>query len=172
MNDEQRKLVEDNHNLIYAFLHKYNLSIDEYYDVAAIGLCKAAITFDAEKGYLFSTYAYVVIKNELKIVFRRNTSERAIPLDKLTYYQSVISDGDGKETELLNIIPNNTDIEADVIANETIKQVRSRLKERDKIVFDLLALGCKQKEISKTVGYSQSYISRIKSNIVKQLEED
>lgn len=57
MNDEQRKLVENNHNLIYAILHKYNLPIDEYYDVAAIGLCKAAITFDAEKDiYLVPTH--------------------------------------------------------------------------------------------------------------------
>lgn len=172
MNDEQRKLVEDNHNLIYAILHKYNLPIDEFYGVAAIGLCKAAITFDVEKGYLFSTYACVVIKNELKLVFRRNASERAIPFDKLTYYQSVISDGDGKETELLDIIPDNTDIEADIIANETIKQVYGKLSERDRRVFDLLILGHGQKEIGNIVGYSQPYISRIKSKIVKLLKED
>ena len=172
MNDEQRKLVENNHNLIYAILHKYNLPIDEYYDVAAIGLCKAAITFDVEKGYLFSTYAYAVIKAELGIVFRRNTSKRAIPFNKLTYYQNVISDGDGKETEWLDIIPDNTDIEADVIANETIKQISSKLKERDKIVFDLLVSGCKQKEISKIIGYSQPYVSRIKAKIIKLLKED
>ena len=172
MNDEQRKLVEDNHNLIYAILHKYNLPIDEFYDVAAIGLCKAAITFDAEKGYLFSTYACVVIKNELKLVFRRNASERAIPFDKLTYYQSVISDGDGKETELLDIISGNTDIEADIIANETFKRVYSTLSEQDRRIIHMFELGYKQNEIAKNVGYSQPYVSRIKKKIVKLLEED
>lgn len=172
MNDEQRKLVEDNHNLIYAFLHKYNLSIDEYYDVAAIGLCKAAIMFDKKKGYIFSTYAYLVMLTELKIVFRHNTRRKAIPLDKLTYYQSIISNGDGKETELLDIIPDNTDIEADIIANETFKQVYSTLSEQDRRIIHMFELGYKQKEIAKNVGCSQSYISKIKTKIIKLLKED
>ena len=43
LNDEQRKLVADNHNLIYQYLIDNNLPQDEYYDIAAIGLCKAAL---------------------------------------------------------------------------------------------------------------------------------
>ena len=43
MTDEQEKLVLNNENLIYHILKKYNLSVDEYYDVGVIGLCKEAI---------------------------------------------------------------------------------------------------------------------------------
>lgn len=172
MNDEQRKLVEDNHNLIYACLRKYNLSIDEYYDVVAIGLCKAAITFDEKSECAFSTYAYLLMQHEIDMVFRHNTRKRAIPLDQITYYQNVISDSDGKETERLRFISDNVDIESEVIANDSIKQVRSKLKERDRIVFDLLALDYRQKEIGKIIGCSQPHISRIKRKIIKLLEED
>ena len=49
MTEEQRKLVEDNHNLIYSFLQKYHLTIDEYYGLAAIGLCKAGKTYNGQK---------------------------------------------------------------------------------------------------------------------------
>ena len=42
---EQQKLVTDNHNLIYSLANAKNIDLDEYYDVLAIGLCKAAITF-------------------------------------------------------------------------------------------------------------------------------
>ena len=44
LNEYQQKYAEQNHNLIYGILNDKNLSIDEYYDVAAIGLCKAAET--------------------------------------------------------------------------------------------------------------------------------
>ena len=172
MNDEQRKLVEDNHNLIYAFLHKYNLSIDEYYDVAAIGLCKAAIMFDKKKECTFSTYAYLVMLTELKLVFRHNTNGRAIPLDKLTYYQSIISNGDGKEIERLSFIPDNVDVESEVMTNETFKQVYGTLSEQDRRIIHMFELGYKQKEIAKNVGCSQSYISKIKTKIIKLLKED
>ena len=60
LNDEQRKLVEDNHNLIYQYLIDNKLPQDEYYDIAAIGLCKAALKYDTSKG-AFSTYVYRAI---------------------------------------------------------------------------------------------------------------
>ena len=47
MDEHQKSLVTENHNLIYSFLKKYNLDVDEYYDLAAIGLCNACINYDA-----------------------------------------------------------------------------------------------------------------------------
>lgn len=49
LTEEQRKLVEDNHDLIYEYAHENNISIDEYYDVLAIALCDAAIDIYKEK---------------------------------------------------------------------------------------------------------------------------
>ena len=31
LTEEQKRLVEENHNLIYWYCHKYNLNIEEYY---------------------------------------------------------------------------------------------------------------------------------------------
>lgn len=59
MTDEQKQLVEQNHNLIYFYLYRHNLSIEEYYDVAAIGLCKAAITFKKRQIGVFYVCTYV-----------------------------------------------------------------------------------------------------------------
>ena len=58
------KIVEENHNLIYAFLNKCHLPTNEYYDLAAIGLCKAAKTWDCDR-QKFSTYAYTCMFNEV-----------------------------------------------------------------------------------------------------------
>lgn len=69
MTDEQRQFAEDNHDLIYSFLHKYNLplnAMEDYYGLAAIGFCKAVITFDKEQGNTFSTYAYYCMLNQVR----------------------------------------------------------------------------------------------------------
>ena len=63
LTQQQQQLVEDNHKLIYFYLYRNSLSVDEFYDVAAIGLCKAAITYNGQTK--FSTYAYSCIKCEI-----------------------------------------------------------------------------------------------------------
>ena len=65
LTNAQQELAAANHNLIYAVLNKHNLPEEDYYDIAAIGLCMAASTYDASKGAAFSTYAYRVIANEV-----------------------------------------------------------------------------------------------------------
>lgn len=37
MTDYQKQLVTDNHNLIYRFLQKEKLNMEDWYDLAAIG---------------------------------------------------------------------------------------------------------------------------------------
>lgn len=54
LSDEQVKLVEENHNLIYSFLSSNNFLADDYYDLAAIALCETALHYDPSKGS-FST---------------------------------------------------------------------------------------------------------------------
>ena len=63
LDEKQKKLVEENHSLIYSFAHSHNLPLDEYYDILAIALCKAGMTFKPELGHAFSTYAYKIMWN-------------------------------------------------------------------------------------------------------------
>lgn len=72
LTEEQKELVEKNHNLIYDFAHKRNiLNVDDYYGILAVGLCKAAKSYDESRGYAFSTLAFKCMDNELKDVLRR-----------------------------------------------------------------------------------------------------
>lgn len=57
LTDNQRKLISDNHNIIYAVLKKYSLPASEYYDVCAERLCLAARSFQGEPEHFFS-YGY------------------------------------------------------------------------------------------------------------------
>lgn len=91
---EQQKMVKENHNLIYAFLNKYKLSID-YYGSAALGLCKAAMNYDSSFGTAFSTYAFVAMYRQY-IADRKNEVkyEYSISLDEL------YTDSDGRSVKI------------------------------------------------------------------------
>ena len=55
LTEEQKRMVEENHTLIYWYCHKYNLDIEEYYGLFAIELCRAVQLYDPTKSKI-STY--------------------------------------------------------------------------------------------------------------------
>ena len=87
LNEDQQRLVEENLPLVHWYLRTKTKYIprgeyDDFFQMGAYGLCKAAATFIPEKGRLFSTYAYFCIANEVLQHFRkerRREAERFAP---------------------------------------------------------------------------------------------
>ena len=50
LTEEQKKIVEENHNLIYWYINKNKLDVNDYYDLLAIELCNTAMKHNAERG--------------------------------------------------------------------------------------------------------------------------
>ena len=90
LNDEQRQFVAENHNLIYSFLNSNKLDIEEWYDLAAIGLCKAAINYNGEIAK-FSTFAYKCMWNQVHIEMRKQYAIRRADDNAVLYYQTAIT---------------------------------------------------------------------------------
>ena len=78
MKKEISKLIEDNHNLIYSFMSLHSLDPEEYYDLMAMELCKAAKNYNEELG-AFSTCAYTYMNNALTLHRRKSSRLSAIP---------------------------------------------------------------------------------------------
>lgn len=79
LNSKQQRLVEENHNLIYGFAQKKKLEVDEVYDILALGLCRAALTYDEEKSS-FSTWAFMCMSSDLNAYFnRQKMHKRKLP---------------------------------------------------------------------------------------------
>ena len=170
MTDEQRKLVEDNHNLIYSFLQSCCLSIEECYDLAAIGLCKAAMHYKNDIG-LFSTLAYKCMRNEIGTEFRKKTADKYLPENLVTSYDAELHNDNGDVCNLLAYIPDDTNVETEALSNLFLENYIKRLKDRDKLIIKLFSLGYTQKEIGKIVGCSQPEVSRVKSRMKRYFEE-
>lgn len=116
---EEKLLVAENHDLIYYFLNRAKLDIEDNYDIAALGLIEAVKCFDKNRGTRFDRFAYACMKNKV-LSHQRHDVERRIkygvsfvPLD--THY----SDNEHEITEDTNILSTLIDMKSSNIEEET-----------------------------------------------------
>lgn len=168
MTKEQEQLVIDNHNLIYFFLNKWGKILEysdmtDYYDICAIGLCKAAITYDSSKDVKFATYAGVCIENEIKLELR-NKKKYSAPLYSLDMTFNNTSDGTGEIAFVDNL---TTGLSAyDEILPYQLDKV---LNAREYKLVALILQDYTQVEIGNIIGISQAQVSRMFSKIKQKL---
>ena len=160
---QQQDLVTENHKLIYFYAYRYNISIEECYDLLAIGLCKAALTYEENKGK-FSTYAMICMRNELRQYWRDTyTLTKCIP-QKLIY---------SLETPLNeNFESNNWSIDKAIygeyqidISKAEVEEFIDSLKVRDRFILIKTLQGYTQASIAEELHISRSSISKILKRI-------
>lgn len=165
----QQKLVEDNHNLIYGVAHKNKISLDEYYDVLAIGLCKAAMQYDESRGQ-FSTFAYQAMLSEYFSVLRHNKIARAVPENVVVSMNVKIDNGSENPISLEDTIPADDDMERSIVSKDYVEFLCNKLqKQQDKDIVTLLADGMTQVEIAESLGVSRQRVGQCVDRIRKKL---
>lgn len=81
LTEEQRRFAEQNHALVYKFLHQHGLSVDEYYDIVVFGFLLAVqryLTDASLAPYAFSTVAWSAMESALRN--HRRTARRNLRL--------------------------------------------------------------------------------------------
>ncbi len=152
LTDEQRALVEENHNLIYFFLRKHGYSINEFYGPAAEGLCKAAQSYEASKG-AFSTWALQAMRFSVSAECRKQsrkieTAAPIISLDAAYSEESAATLGDA--------IPG----EPSDFSGPEIEEFYNSLTEVEKIILCAALNKIPQAQTGARVGMNQPQISR------------
>lgn len=154
MDDKQRQLVADNHGLIYHMLKMTHREVSEYYDVAAIGLCKAAMAYSPDKG-AFSTFACQCILFELNVDDRwHDRVKRRVDKDALHY--NVRTD---EGSEMLDLMVSTVDPEHEAINKCYVADILSELTPREIDIFRAMARGYTQNEIAKRCCLSRQRIN-------------
>lgn len=172
LNDTQRKLVEDNHNLIYSFLNSHRLSLDadeDWYGTAAIGLCKAALAYDSSKKLKFGTLAYVCMENEVRCIMRVN-GKCVVPDISLDYeYADESNNGCAM---LGDVIPDNKDFYYPVYLYDAIELATKKISDRDKKIIDLVIHSSHtDAEIGKMFGVTKQSVSRIYRKFINEIRK-
>ena len=167
--------IIENHNLIYSFLKSKNLTIDDYYDIAAIGLVKAAQTFQEEKSSKFSSYAYFVMWNEIKNEWRKNSAQhRETQKYLVSYNQNIKNNSEDGKIIFLDCLPNiNCSVENEIIIKTVVENFVKKIKNPNhKKIFYMHISGYKQREIAEEFNVTPSNISRIINKLLKQLKKE
>ena len=171
-------LIERNLRLVAHIVKKYQQSEEEQEDllsIGTIGLIKAVMTFNAEKGNRLAAYASKCIDNEILMYLRsRKKVSREISL-----YEPIGTDREGNEINLYDIIETDEeDVPERIYLKENIQKlyekVEHELSARERLVLKMrygLYNGEQytQREIARQMGISRSYVSRIEKSAVEKL---
>jgi len=148
LNVEQETMFFENKNLIHAAIQKFintntqdaMMEYDDLFQIGSMGLCKAIKTYTNKK-YAFSTYAMVVIRNELYNATR-------VKCDAVYKADNILDDENYRET----IAYESTKTTNAALDNIIYEQQIAFLKERGSQYG-----GIAQKGIAAIIMLSQNY---------------
>ena len=137
--------------------------MDKFYDVAAIGLCKAAMTYDEGLGYTFSTYAARVMENAVFDELRRKQTQmrnkyKEVSLDDYAVKGQIEKSARSDEFDSL-------------VLSVEIRDEINALPEEEQDVARLLVDGYSQPEIAKIIGISEEKVKKFTENIGDALSD-
>ena len=173
-------LIEHNLRLVAHVVKKYQYLDEDPEDlisIGTIGLIKAVVTFNTDKGNRLAAYASKCIENEILMYLRsKKKSNKEVSL-----YEPIGTDREGNEIKLYDIIETDEeDVSEKIYLRENIQKlyekVESELSDRERLVLKMrygLYSGEEytQREIARQLGISRSYVSRIEKSAVEKLRK-
>ena len=177
--DARNLLVEHNLRLVAHIVKKFDNTgedADDLISIGTIGLIKAINTFDPGKNTRLATYAARCIENEILMHLRATKKTRG----EVLLFDPIGADKEGNEITLLDILGTDADMVADRverrIESQRLRETLTGLRRREKKILELrygLLDGVRQtqREISKLLGISRSYVSRIEKRAIHKLQE-
>lgn len=174
--EAREKLIEHNLRLVAHIVKKYDSkdSTDDLISIGTIGLIKGIDSFKGSKNTRLTTYAARCIENEILMYFRNNKKRSK----DISLNESIGFDKEGNEITILDILKTP---DPDYIGNmDKANNINSLMKylevlnDREKEIityryglFDSDEIT--QKEISKKIGISRSYVSRIEKRALTKI---
>ena len=175
--ESRNKLIEHNLRLVAHIVKKFDSKYsdtDDLISIGTIGLIKGIDTFVPEKNAKITTYCARCIENEILMYFRKaNKYSKDISIN-----ESIGFDKEGNEIAIQDVLKTeNIDFCDEIDLKDNISALykyMDALTAREKeIIINRYGLDGKdeetQKNISKKMGISRSYVSRIEKRALTKL---
>lgn len=176
--DAKNILIEHNLRLVAHVTKKYQSSgmdADDLISIGTIGLIKAVSTYNCDKKIRLATYAARCIENEVLMVLRSSKKLQ----NEVSINEPIGFDKSGNEISLIDILDSDQeDITEKIALKSQVKRLYTEMKKvlhgRERLILEhRYGLAGKQsrtqREISKAMGISRSYVSRIEKKAVDKL---
>ena len=173
-------LIERNLRLVAHVIKKYQYLDEDPEDlisIGTIGLIKAVVTFNPDKGNRLAAYASKCVENEILMYVRAKKKTNK----EISLYEPIGTDREGNEIKLYDIIETeDEDVPEKIHLKENIQtlyeKVENELSDRERLVLKMrygLYNGEEytQREIARQMGISRSYVSRIEKSAIEKLRE-
>lgn len=174
LNDKQRKMVEDNLDMIDMVIwkcihinnHVCGMEYDDIYQVGAIGLCKAAVNYRWMEKATFSTYAFRVIRNTILDYLRSlNTRQEA--------FQRFLSEADDYMERQMKEELGSELYKKDVL--QALEETKARCNSTARKGIEAIEMkmqGYSGKDIAEKYSVKANYITACISRAQKYLKQD
>lgn len=175
--DARNKLIEHNLRLVAHIVKKYESNEylqDDLISIGTIGLVKGIDSYKPSKNTRLTTYAARCIENEILMHYRSNKKH----LNNVSLNDSIGFDKDGNEINLIDVLKCDTEDIADMIDTQNkidllLKYLDTLSKREKEIIIKRYGLyntrEMTQKEISKEMKISRSYVSRIEKRAITKI---
>lgn len=173
------KIIEHNLRLVSHIIKKYYSSYeypDELLSIGSMGLIKAVDSFKYEMGTRFATYGAKCVQNEILMFFRAQKKRGC----EVSINDTIDVDKDGNPMTYLDIISVEESIESDLDMKTHVEKAKQLvdtvLLPREKQII-ILRYGLNgyqprtQREVSKYLGISRSYVSRIEKKALEKMKD-
>ena len=170
-------LIERNLRLVAHIVKKFDSTgedVDDLISIGTIGLIKGIATFKRNRNTRLATYAARCIENEILMHLRSIKKNK----NDLLLQEPIGADKEGNEITLLDVLDTGTETVSEEVENlleeEKLKKELQQLTKREKKVIELRyglldGVNKTQREISKMLGISRSYVSRIEKKALRKL---
>lgn len=175
--EDRNKLIEHNLRLVAHIIKKFDnkyVDSDDLISIGTIGLIKGVDTFSSDKGVKITTYCARCIENEILMYFRSNNRYN----NDISINDAVGFDKDGNEIAIMDVLKTpNPDFVSDIDLKDNIELLKKYInvltpRERE-ILIRRYGLNNQdeetQKTISKKLGISRSYVSRIEKRALTKI---
>ena len=176
--ESRNKLIEHNLRLVAHIVKKYetkDISADDLISIGTIGLIKGIDSYSINKGVKLTTYAAKCAENEILMYFRSNKKYN----NNISLEDIIGHDKDGGDITLMDVLKENSiNIENTIEFKDNIRSLSKYLNVLNKRELEIIKMRYgllneeekTQKEISKKLHISRSYVSRIeKRALIKTL---
>ncbi len=159
----EKAMAEKYHNCIYTFLYKYHYSIEEFYDIAAIGFLKGVQKYcrrtDLQEQYSVATICIYEMKTAVAHHLDAMNTLKRKPADGIVSLDAEYAKDDKNEGHniLANCIGANS-FEDDVLDNEVVTEILNSLSERQRQIAAMKLQGYTYNEIHSHLSISISTI--------------
>lgn len=151
LTEEQSKIVEENHSLIYWYSHLAGLNLADWYDLLAIELCYSVMKYDSTKGSL-GNYFKLRADGRVYKEYRKSQSQKR-KAEEVPYMENIHN------------VPYYDDTEGLMEVEDAVKREHGKILQ---LTYD----GYTQTEVAKELGVSQSYVSKILKKMREEYSND